>query len=70
MRILTNKQYDAICEIVMDQKKEIEQLRKEKARAERDLKDLQRFCMNFASDQSKRSLDFPNSYKSYEDKIY
>ena len=69
MRILTNKQYDAICDIVMDLKKENEQLKKEKARAERDLRDLQRFCMNFAADQSKKSIDFPNSYKSYEDKF-
>lgn len=29
MRILTNKQYDAICDIVMDQKKIIEQKEKE-----------------------------------------
>lgn len=97
MRIMTQQSYDAICDIVMEQKKrleekekEIERLNKqisflenlinmkvdvtiheENKRLKRDLEDLQKFCMNFASDH--KELDFPNSdhktYNGYVDKF-
>lgn len=70
IRIITQNQYDAICDIVTDLQKENEKLRKENKRLSIDLRDLQNFCMNFAADQKAKAIDFPNSYKSYEDKLF
>lgn len=52
----------------------IKKLMKENNQLKRDLSDLQNFCIRFANDNTKfgnaYNLDFPNSKKSYEDKIY
>ena len=63
MKIISNKVWKEHDQL-------IKKLMKENHQLKRDLADLQNFCMNFAADQSKKSLDFPNSYKSYEDKIF
>jgi hypothetical protein len=70
MKILSNKVWEAILDIARENDRKILELEAENKRLKRDLADLQNFCMNFAADQSKKSLDFPNSYKSYEDKNY
>lgn len=66
IRILTQIQYDAICDIVTDLQKENEDLKLENNRLARDLKDLQNFCMNFAADQKSKAIDFPNSYSDHK----
>lgn len=52
----------------------IKKLMRENHQLKNDLNDLQRFCMNFAASNSKfdnaLNLDFPNSKKSYEDKLF
>ena len=52
----------------------IKKLMRENKRLKKDLSDLQNFCIRFANDNTKfgnaYNLDFPNSEKSYEDKIY
>lgn len=70
MKIISNKKYQAFWDVIIkqqkmidDRDKKIKELEKRASRAERDLQDLQNFCMNFAADQSKKSLDFPNSYE-------
>lgn len=80
IRIITQKQYEAIIDITREAAQKIEQLQKEndKLRKEnkilsRDLRDLQNFCINFAADQKAKSIDFPNSdhkvYRDYVDKF-
>ena len=73
MKILTNKQvvdimtkYDGLRIQNNIYKAEIEKLERENKQLKKDLTDLQNFCMNFAS----QNLDFPNSNKSYEDKLF
>ena len=66
MKLLTNEQYKIL-------KNKIKKLKWENDRLKRDLEDLQRFCMNFATDNP--DLDFPNSHDHKEkispiDKIY
>ena len=67
MKILTNKVWKEHDQLIKRLMKENKQLKK-------DLSDLQNFCMRFANDNIKfgnaYNLDFPNSKKSYEDKIY
>ena len=67
MKILSNDQYDLMINT-------IRRLKKENRELKTDLSDLQNFCMRFANDNTKfgnaYNLDFPNSKKSYEDKIY
>lgn len=57
-----------------DMQRHIKTLQAANAKLRRDLKDLQDFCIRFANDNTKfgnaYNLDFPNSEKSYEDKIY
>ena len=54
MKILTNDQYKILTD-------KIKKLQWENKRLARDLNDLQRFCMNYASDH--QDIDFPNSSK-------
>ena len=67
MRILTRTQYDAICDIVIGQKKIIEkkeaEIKKLKAQVER---------LSYLMDRELKadSIDFPNSEKSYEDRLF
>lgn len=64
MKILTNEQYKILTDT-------IKKLRCENKRLKHDLDDLQRFCMNFATDH--QNIDFPNSVhkaKLPDDKIY
>ena len=65
MKILSDNQYKILTD-------KIKKLRWENKRLQRDLEDLQRFCMNFAADH--KELDFPNSqgHKAImpDDKIY
>lgn len=67
MRILTRTQYDAIVDIVTGQKKIIEkkeaEIKRLKAQVER---------LSYLMDQVLKadSIDFPNSGKSYEDKLF
>lgn len=72
MKILSNKQYEAIIDICREADQEIEQLKKENDKLEhenyrlsRDLRDLQNFCINFAADQKAKAIDFPNSYSDH-----
>lgn len=72
IRIITQKQYEAIIDIVREAAKEIEQLQKENEDLKkankilsRDLRDLQNFCINFAADQKAKAIDFPNSYSDH-----
>lgn len=79
MKILSNKQYEAIIYICREADQEIvalkgqvddllkqnNKLRKENERLSRDLRDLQNFCINFAADQKAKAIDFPNSVKEY-----
>lgn len=64
IRILTQTQYDAICDLYMDQQKKIKEQEKEikrlKARAERLSYLLDK---ELAADQQ---IDFPNSYRGYK----
>lgn len=73
MRILTRTQYDAICEIVTEQKKRIEELedKLDNMRSQRDrLQQLIEAQRRFISAHvSAHDIDFPNSYKGYEDKF-
>ena len=81
MRIITNKQYDAICDIVKDLqkenealKKEIEDMKLERIRTEGKLRrvdDERTALIRFITTCKTTSvLDFPNSKKNSEDKIY
>ena len=67
MKIISNKVWNEHDQL-------IKKLMRENKQLKRDLADLQNFCMNFASSNSKfgdaYNLDFPNSKKSYEDNIY
>ena len=67
MKIISNKVWKEHDQLIKKLMKENHQLR-------RDLSDLQNFCLRFANDNTKfenaYNLDFPNSKKSYEDKIY
>lgn len=54
--------YDSMLDLISDQKKEIEKLKAELKRSQRDLFDLQRFCMNYAADNHD-FIDFPNSHE-------
>ena len=57
---LVNSLYEA-AELVLKQQRLIEKLNEENRRLEKDLTDLQDFCMNFAVDH--KDIDFPNSKK-------
>ena len=67
MKIISNKVWKEHDQL-------IKKLMKENPQLKRDLSDLQNFCIRFANDNTKfgnaYNLDFPNSKKSYEDKIY
>ena len=67
MKIISNKEWKEHDQL-------IKKLMKENHQLKRDLSDLQNFCLRFANDNTKfgnaYNLDFPNSKKSYEDKIY
>lgn len=67
MKIISNK-------VWKEHDKLIKRLMKENHQLKKDLSDLQNFCIRFANDNTKfrnaYNLDFPNSEKSYEDKIY
>ena len=67
MKIISNKVWKEHDEL-------IKKLMKENHKLKKDLSDLQNFCIRFANDNTKfgnaYNLDFPNSRKSYEDKIY
>lgn len=67
MKIISNKVWKEHDQLIKKLMKENHQLKK-------DLSDLQNFCIRFANDNTKfgnaYNLDFPNSNKSYEDKIY
>ena len=67
MKIISNKVWKEHDQL-------IKKLMKENHQLKRDLSDLQNFCIRFANDNTKfgnaYNLDFPNSKKSYEDKIY
>ena len=55
MKILTNAQYNAICDIVSD-------LQKENKKLKRELYYIQKYYMNFKQ-PSHANIDFPNSQK-------
>lgn len=67
MKIISDKVWEEHDQLIKSLMKENKQLK-------RDLLDLQNFCINFANSNTKfgnaYNLDFPNSEKSYEDKIY
>lgn len=67
MKIITNKVWEEHDQL-------IKRLMKENKQLKRDLSDLQNFCIRFANDNTKfgnaYNLDFPNSKKSCENKIY
>ena len=72
MKILSNTVWNAILDIARENDKKIKELETENKRLKKDLSDLQRFCMNFATDH--KELDFPNSHDHKaimpDDKIY
>lgn len=74
MKLLFSNQYNNMLDIIKNLMEENERLKADNARLSRDLTDLQNFCIRFANDNTKfgnaYNLDFPNSEKSYEDKIY
>ena len=53
--------YDSMLDLISDQQKEIARLKSELNRSQKDLFDLQRFCMNYAADNH-NFIDFPNSH--------
>ena len=67
MKLMTNRRYEIICDIVIEQKKIIAkkdaELKRLKAQVER---------LSYLMDQELKSdsIDFPNSNKSYEDKLF
>lgn len=67
MKIMSNRRYDLICELVMEQKKHIE--RKE-AEIKRLKAQVERLSYLMDQELSADSIDFPNSNKSYEDKLF
>ena len=69
MRILTRTQYDAICDIVLGQKKIIEQKEAEIKRLKAQVERLSYLLdAELAADPK---IDFPNSFvESFEDKIF
>ena len=67
MRILTRTQYDAICDIVMSQKKLIE---KKEAEIKRLKAQVERLSYLMDRELKADSIDFPNSEKSYEDRLF
>ena len=74
MKILSNKVWEAILDIARENDRKILSLEAENKRLKRDLLDLQNFCMNFAADHPKfgnaYKVDFPNSSKSCEDRLF
>ena len=79
MRIMTNLQYDAICDIVTGQKKIIEEKEAEIKRLKAQVERLSYLLdAELAADSVSMTLkqfrgqdiDFPNSSKSYEDKLF
>lgn len=74
MKILSNRQWIAILKIAREADSEIKELKAENKKLKKDLNDLQEFCIRFANDNTKfgnaYNLDFPNSKKSSENKIY
>lgn len=67
MKIMTNKRYDIICDIVMSQKKLIE---KKEAEIKRLKAQVERLSYLMDRELEADSIDFPNSSKSYEDKLF
>lgn len=67
MRILTRTQYDAICDIVTGQKKIIEE---KEAEIKRLRAQVERLSYLLDNELKADSIDFPNSKKSYEDKLF
>ena len=66
MKLLFSNQFNNMLDIIKNLMEENERLKAENEILSRDLRDLQSFCMRFACND----IDFPNSKKSYEDKIY
>ena len=74
MKILTNKQYDLICEIVMEAKMKSEMLEADNKELQNEIKILKESNMRlkylldkeFSSDQV---IDFPNSSKEHTSSI-
>lgn len=66
IRIITQKQFDAILDILRDNQKEINSLKQERDLYKKAWKNLQEFCCRFCED---KDIDFPNSEKSCEDKF-
>lgn len=64
---MSNRRYDLICELVMEQKKHIE--RKE-AEIKRLKAQVERLSYLMDQELSADSIDFPNSKQSYEDKLF
>lgn len=58
---ISKKQYVQMCEMLNDSTKLIMEYQKKCNQLERDLKDLQSFCMRFAADHDNFNIDFPNS---------
>lgn len=72
IRIITQTQY----ELFLAQQGKIEQLQKENERLKRDMyeRDADAFESGYIAGlnayQKAKSIDFPNSHKSYEDKLF
>ena len=67
MKIMTNKRYDIICDIVMNQKRLIE---KKEAEIKRLKAQVERLSYLMDRELKADSIDFPNSEKSYEDRLF
>lgn len=67
MKILTRTQYDAICDIVMNQKRLIE---KKESEIKRLKAQVERLSYLMDRELKADSIDFPNSEKSYEDRLF
>lgn len=67
MKIMTNKRYDIICDIVMSQKKLIEQKEAEVKRLKAQVERLGYLLdEQLAADKVLNDLDFPNSHPVIE----
>ena len=58
---ITKEQYDQMQHLITDSMQIIMDYQKKCNQLERDLKNLQTFCMRYAADHDNFNIDFPNS---------
>ena len=58
---ITKEQYDQMQQLITDSMQIIMDYQKKCNQLERDLKNLQTFCMRYAADHDNFNIDFPNS---------